>query len=72
MAFGLSANVSTIGGFDSQIGGTDVSHLLRRARALPLAPAAKKKVHRIAQAIENEEEERTRPGSDLRKMYGNS
>ena len=73
MTFGLSGNISTsMGGFDPQIGGTDVSHLLRRARALPLAPADKKKVQRIAKAIESEEEEKTRPGADLRKMYGNS
>ena len=73
MTFGLSANISTsMGGFDPQMGGSDVSHLLRRARALPLAPAEKKKVQRIAKAIESEEEEKTRPGADLRKMYGNS
>ena len=72
MVFGISGNFSvTMDRFDPQVGGMDVSHLLRRARAIPMAPSEKKKLHQLTKKVEDEEEQKTRPGTDLRKMYAN-
>jgi hypothetical protein len=68
MTFGLSGNMSCP---ETMVGGADISHLLQKAKSLPLAPKDKKKVAQAVKSLEQSREDEKMPARDLRAQYGN-